>query len=220
MSFFDPQQKEATMDQTVMITKEDLISFEKEIAEIFATGVIRAPVHLRAGREDDLIKIFQENNIGCDDYVFGFWDSHELALLKGVPREELKQAILEGKSISLCFPEYKVLSSGIVGSLMGTAVGVAWALKRQDKKGTAYLFCGDMSSETGIFHEAVKYALNFDLPVKFIVCDNGLSVMTKTREVWGSEEPWFKGTKYESKIIYFKYLNAYPHSGLGKLIKF
>ena len=127
---------------------------------------------------------------------------------------------MQGKSISLCFPKYKVLCSGIVGSLMGTASGVAWAFKNQGKKGKVYLFCGEMSSETGIFFEAVKYAYNFDLPVKFIVCDNGLSVMTKTREVWGSEEPWFKNTKYESKIIYFQYVNGYPHSGLGKLIKF
>ncbi|MFA5059108.1 MAG: thiamine pyrophosphate-dependent enzyme [Candidatus Omnitrophota bacterium] len=203
-----------------MVTKEEIISFEKEIADIFATGSIRAPVHLRAGREDELIRIFKENAIGSDDYVFGFWDSHELALLKGVGREELKKAIQEGKSISLCFPGQKILCSGIVGSLLGTAVGVAWALKRQGKKGKAYIFCGDMSAETGIFHESVKYAVHFDLPVKFIVCDNGLSVMTKTREVWNCAEPWFKDTKFESKIIYFKYLNGYPHSGLGKLIKF
>lgn len=202
------------------LTKEDLVNFEKEIADIFATGSIRAPVHLRAGREDELISIFKENNIGHDDYVFGYWDSHELALLKGAPKEVVKQAIVEGKSISLCFPEYKVLCSGIAGSLMGTAVGVAWALKKQGQKGRAFLFCGDMSAETGIFHESVKYAYNFDLPVKFVVCDNGLSVMTNTREVWGTTEPWFKGTKYEVKIIYFKYINGYPHSGLGKLIKF
>jgi len=203
-----------------MMTKEEIIAFEKEIADVFATGVIRAPVHLRAGREDDLIKIFKEHNIGDDDYVFGFWDSHELALLKGVPREELKQAIIDGKSISLCFPKYKVFCSGIVGSLMGTATGVAWSLKNQGKKGRAFLFCGDMSAETGIFHEAVKYACNFDLPATFIVCDNGVSVMTNTRATWGAAEPWFSGTKYENKIIYFKYTNGYPHSGLGKLIKF
>jgi pyruvate dehydrogenase E1 component alpha subunit len=203
-----------------MVTKDEIIAFEKEIADVFATGVIRAPVHLRSGREDQLISIFKEHQIGDDDYVFGFWDSHELALLKGVPRQELKQAIIDGKSISLCFPEQKVLCSGIVGSLMGTASGVAWALKNQGKKGRAFLFCGDMSAETGIFHEAVKYAYNFDLPATFIVCDNGVSVMTDTRATWGAPEPWFKGTKYESKIIYFKYTNGYPHSGLGKLIKF
>jgi len=203
-----------------MVTKEEIIAFEKEIADVFATGVIRAPVHLRAGREDALIKIFKDHQIGDDDYVFGFWDSHELALLKGVPREELKQAIIEGKSISLCFPKQKVLCSGIVGSLMGTAAGVAWALKNQGKKGRAFIFCGDMSAETGIFHEAVKYAYNFDLPATFVVCDNGVSVMTDTRATWGAAEPWFIGTKYETKIIYFKYTNGYPHSGLGKLIKF
>lgn len=202
------------------LAKEDLSSFEKEIADIFGQGKIRAPVHLRAGREEKLIEIFRKNRIGDDDYVFGYWDSHELALLKGVPREELKQAILEGKSISLCFPEYKILCSGMVGSLMGTAVGVAWALKNRKQKGKVYIFCGDMSAETGVFHESVKYALNFDLPVVFIVCDNGVSVMTDTREVWGSPDPWFKGTKYEKKIICFKYKNEYPHSGLGRLIKF
>jgi len=203
-----------------MLTKDDIISFEKEIAEIFATGTIRAPVHLRAGREDELIRIFRDYKIGPDDYVFGFWDSHELALLKGVPREDVKKAIVEGKSISLCFPDYKVLCSGIVGSLMGTAAGVAWSLKRQGKPGRAYLFCGEMSAETGIFHEAVKYVYNFDLPAIFIVGDNGVSVMTDTRAVWGAPDPWFKGTKYENKIDYFKYTNGYPHSGLGKLIKF
>src|SRR5262245_51566803 len=107
------------------ITKEDLVNFEKEIAEIFATGAIRAPVHLRAGREEQLIEIFKD--VGPNDYVFGYWDSHELALLRGVPREEVKQAIIQGKSISLCFPEYRVLCSGIAGSLMGAATGVAWA---------------------------------------------------------------------------------------------
>ncbi len=205
---------------SVALNKKDLEDFEKEIAEIFATGVIRAPVHLRSGREQNLIEIFTEHQIIAEDYVFGYWDAHELALLKGVPREEVKQAILDGKSISLCFPEYKVFCSGIVGSLMGTAVGTAWALKNENKKGRAFLFCGDMSSETGIFHEAVKYAVNFDLPVVFVVCDNGLSVMTDTRAVWGAPEPWFLGTKYEKKIIYFRYKNEYPHSGLGWKIKF
>src|SRR3989338_7411267 len=203
-----------------MITKEDIIAFEQEIAGIFATCVIRAPVHLRAGREDQLISIFKEEEIGGDDYVFGFWDSHELALLKGVPRQEVKDMILRGRSIALCFPKYKVLCSGIVGSLMGTAAGVAWSLKNQNRKGRVFLFCGDMSAETGIFHEAVKYVHNFDLPAKFIVGDNGVSVMTDTRAVWGNPQPWFAGTKYEKHIIYFKYTNGYPHSGLGKLIKF
>ena len=199
---------------------KDLRDFEKEIASIFAEGKIKAPVHLREGREKKLISIFETYHIDSNDYVLGYWDSHELALLKGVPREDVKQAILEGKSIALNFPEHKVYCSGIVGSMMGVAVGLAWALKRQSKIGHVYHFCGEMSAETGIFHESIKYAYNFGLPVTFIVCDNGLSVMTDTREVWNDPRPWFKDTKYERNIIYFKYKNKYPHSGLGKMIKF
>ena len=203
-----------------MLTKKDLQDFEQDIADIFATGVVRSPVHLRKGREEILINIFKEENICDEDYVYGFWDSHELALLKGVPKEDLKESILRGNSIALSFPKYKILCSGIVGSLMGTAVGTAWAIKKQNKKSCVYLFCGEMSSETGIFFESVKYAYNFDLPVKFIVGDNGLSVMTDTRGVWGGEDPWFEGTKFEEKIIYYRYKNAWPHSGLGWKIKF
>ena len=171
-------------------------------------------------REEQLIRIFEHYKIGPDDHVFGFWDAHELCLLKGVPRERLKQAFLDGRSIALSFPDYNICCSAIVGSLMGVATGVAWALKRQGRSGRAFLFCGDMSAETGIFHEAVKYAVHFDLPTVFVVGDNGLSVMTDTRDAWGSRKPWFSGTRYERKIEYFRYHNGWPHSGLGRLIKF
>ena len=202
-----------------MITKQELIDFEKEIAEIYATGVIKAPVHLRSGREDNLIEIFNRHNINGNDYVFGYWDSHELALLKGVPREEVKASIMAGNSIALCFPEYQVLCSGIVGSLVGVATGLAWELKRTNSIGRVFHFCGEMSAETGIFHEAVKYAYNWDLPAKFIVGDNGLSVMTPTHQVWG--QPWSTWDHANIPCVeYFKYKNGYPHSGLGKLIKF
>ncbi len=202
----------------ISISKQDLISFENEIAELFRAGKIRAPIHLRSGCEDQLIDIFK--NVGSEDWVFGYWATHLHCLLKGVPREQLRQAILEGKSISLCFPEQKVYCSGIVGSLAGVAVGTAWGLKRQNKPGKVYLFTGDMGAECGIFHEALKYAVNFDLPIQFVVEDNGVSVMTDTKKTWGSDEPWFFNTKYQSKVTYYLYKNEWPHSGLGQRIAF
>lgn len=199
------------------MNKDELIQFEKDIAETYGNGLIKAPVHLRSGREDMLIEIFQ--NIRPQDWVFSYWDSHEIALLKGVPKEELKQAILDGKSISLCFPKYNIYCSGIVGSLVGVAVGTALAIKRKGLDERVIHFCGDMSAETGIFHEAVKYAKNWNLPIVFVVCDNGLSVMTETRKVWNNISTWWN-QDFSDKILHFKYENGYPHSGLGKLIKF
>lgn len=200
------------------VTASDIIAFENDIAHCFKEGMIRAPIHLRSGCEEQLIEIFK--NINEEDWIYNYWASHIHCLLKGVPPQELKQAILEGKSISLSFPEKNIYCSGIVGSLAGVAVGTAWGLKKKKQKGTVYLFTGDMGSECGIFHEAVKYAHNFDLPVKFVVEDNGVSVMTETQKTWGFDEPWFVGTKYEKNIIYFKYKNSWPHSGLGQRIAF
>lgn len=201
-----------------MINKKFIQNFENQIAKLYAKGKIKAPIHLRSGREDKLISIF--HNINKNDWVFGYWDSHDLALLKGVPPSKLKKAILEGRSISLCFPSHRLYCSGIVGSLMGVAVGVAWAIKQLGKKDKVYLFCGDMSAETGIFHEAIKYSYNWDLPIKFIIADNGVSVTTPTREVWGSDFISHVLPPYNDNIIYFTYENGYPHSGIGQRIAF
>jgi TPP-dependent pyruvate/acetoin dehydrogenase alpha subunit len=200
------------------LSVQDIVKFEGEIAELFQAGKIKAPIHLRGGCEQQLIDIFAE--IKSEDWIFSYWASHIHCLLKGVPPENLRQSILEGKSISLNFPEQNIYCSGIVGSLAGVAVGTAWGLKSQKKSGTVYLFTGDMGAECGIFHEAVKYALNFDLPIKFVVEDNGFSVMTDTKKTWGADKPWFVDTIYAQNIIYYKYENTWPHSGLGRKIAF
>jgi TPP-dependent pyruvate/acetoin dehydrogenase alpha subunit len=200
------------------LTKEYLRAFEDEIALIYGQGKISAPVHLRSGCEEPLINIFSE--IRSEDFIFSYWASHLHCLLKGVPRERVKQSILEGKSISLCYPDFNIFSSGIVGSLAGVATGTAMGLKLQKKSGRVFLFTGDMGAECGIFHEALKYAYNHKLPMKFIVEDNGVSVMTKTREVWNSTAPWFIGTPYEEYVIYYQYENEWPHSGLKQRIAF
>ena len=123
--------------------KKDLIKFEKKIAELFNNKKIKAPIHLYSGNEDFLINFFKK--IKNQDWVFCSWRSHYQCLLKGVPEKILKQEILEGKSISLCFPDYKIYSSAIVGGNLPTAVGVALSLQRNNKNEKVYTFIGDMT---------------------------------------------------------------------------
>ena len=134
------------------MNKQDLINFEEEIASLFNQGKIRAPVHLYHGNEDKIIEIFKK--INKQDWVFCSWRSHYQCLLKGVPKEEIKNEILSGRSISLCFPEYKIYSSALVGGSIPIAVGTAMSLKlRKEKSTMVYCFMGEMTSETGIAHE-------------------------------------------------------------------
>ena len=197
--------------------KKDLIKFEKEIAELFNNKKIRAPIHLYSGNEDFLINFFKK--IKKQDWVFCSWRSHYQCLLKGVPEKELKQEIIDGKSISLCFPDYKIYSSAIVGGNLPTAVGVALSLKRKSRNEKVYTFIGDMTSETGIAHECIKYSRNKNLPIHFIIEDNGKSVCTNTRRVWSQKRLSFEFKK-DKFVTFYKYKLKYPHAGAGKRVQF
>ena len=115
-----------------MNNKKELINFEKDIANLFEQKKIRAPIHLYSNNEASLIKIFQK--INKNDWIVCSWRSHYQCLLKGVPKQLLKKEIIQGNSISLCFPKYKIFSSAIVGGSLPIAVGLALSIKRNKKK--------------------------------------------------------------------------------------
>jgi TPP-dependent pyruvate/acetoin dehydrogenase alpha subunit len=71
-----------------------------------------------------------------------------------------------------------------------------------------------MTMETGVFHEAYKYARNFDLPLQWVVEDNDMSVHTPTEMAWGAKQP------PPESVIYYKYSMEYPHHGTGKWVNF
>lgn len=199
------------------LTKEDLIAFEQDIANEFNQAKIRAPVHLYSGNEDAMIEIFR--NIRQDDWVLCSWRSHYQCLLKGVPRDVLKAEIMAGRSISLCFPEYRILSSAIVTGVLPIAVGIALSIKRAGENNRVYCFMGDMTSESGVAYECIKYAENHNLPVHWIVEDNGKSVCTDTREVWNTAALTYEKAD-NPRVTFYKYQTHYPHAGAGKRVQF
>ena len=200
-----------------LLTKQELIDFEQDIAETFNSGLIKAPIHLYSGNEEQMIDIFK--NVNEDDWVFCSWRSHYQCLLKGVPKDILKQDIIDGKSITLCYPEFKIYSSAIVTGNIPIATGAAFDIKRKAKHNHVWCFVGDMTSETGTFYENHKYAVSHDLPITYIVEDNGKSVCSDTLAVWNIEELSYS-KQHIPKVIYYKYETKYPHAGSGKRIQF
>jgi len=201
----------------IMLTKEELINFEEDIAQEFNDAKIKAPVHLYYGNEDAIIKVFE--SVEKEDWIFCSWRSHYQCLLKGVPPEKLKQKIMEGKSISLSFAEYNVFSSGIVTGSVPIALGVALDIKRRGGENKVFCFMGEMTSETGVAHECIKYAMNHELPIHFVIEDNGKSVCTDTRKTWNQDKLTFEGVNNEY-ITYYKYETKWPHAGAGTRVQF
>lgn len=199
------------------MTAQELIAFESEIAAEFNAAKIRAPIHLYYGNEEKMIEIFRD--VKPDDWVFCSWRSHYQCLLKGVPPAELKAEIMAGHSISLCFPKQRIVSSAIVGGIIPIAVGTALSIKRKGEKNMVYCFAGEMTSETGIFHEAVKYSHNHKLPIRFIVEDNGKSVCTDTREAWAQPTLTYENNSHPL-VMFYQYETKYPHAGAGQRVQF
>ena len=199
------------------MTANDLTNFETEIANLFNAAKIRAPVHLYYGNEAQMIEIFRE--VRPEDWVCCSWRSHYQCLLKGVPPKKVREEILAGRSISLCFPEYRVVSSAIVGGVLPISVGIALGLKRRGETARVHCFMGDMTSETGIAHECIKYSLNHALPIRFIVEDNGKSVCTDTRETWNQPALTCEQSPHPL-VVHYKYQTKYPHAGAGVRVQF
>ena len=189
-----------------------LKNFEKNIKDIYKTGKIRAPIHLSGGNEKQLIKIFKK--IKKRDWVVSTWRNHYHALLHGFPPNLLKKRILQGRSMGINSKKYKFYSSSIVAGGLSIALGLAMAAKRKKNKNKVWVFVGDMTFETGVFHEVFKYSKNFKLPLKFIIEDNGLSTNTPTKKAWN------KQSKIPKEVIYYKYKRVYPHHGSGDWILF
>jgi TPP-dependent pyruvate/acetoin dehydrogenase alpha subunit len=196
---------------------QQLIAFEDEVAARFNTGKIRAPVHLYSGNEAQMIEVFKD--VGRNDWVFCSWRSHYQCLLKGVPPDEVMAEIMAGHSISLCFPQHRIYSSAIVGGVLPIAVGTAMAIARSGEDARVHCFVGDMTAETGIAHEAIKYSRNHALPIRFIVEDNEKSVCTDTRSAWNQPRLSFEGV-HDEHIHYYRYETRYPHAGAGVRVQF
>ena len=78
---------------------------------------------------------------------------------------------------------------------------------------------GEMTSETGIAHECIKYSRNFKLPIHFIIEDNEKSVCTITRKAWNQKKLTYEGYS-DDYVTYYHYKLKYPHAGAGKRVQF
>ena len=192
-----------------MLTKKQLLDFNKQLIALYETGTIHSPIHLSGGNEDALIKLFKHYHKG--DWIFSTWRSHYHWLLSGRSPEALLKQISDGHSMHI-FGD-KFFTSAIVGGIAPIALGVAQALKYKNSKEKVWCFLGCMGASGGLAQECIRYAEGWDLPIFYIIEDNDMSVRACTTTVWG------KQTK-KKKVYHYSYKRTYPHAGTGKYVMF
>jgi len=152
---------------------------DERVRKILKAGRLVMPYYSPRGQE--VIPSAVSVNLEDDDYICTIYRGIHDMLAKGVPLREL-WAELAGRVTGTCkgkggpmhitHPATGVMvTTGIVGSTMPIANGLAWASQMRGEKRVTVAYFGDGASNIGAFHEALNLASLWKLPVLF-VCQN------------------------------------------------
>ena len=86
-------------------------------------------------------------------------------------------------------PEHHIVGMiSHMAAMMPVACGLGQAFRYRDEPRVAVAFCGDGGSREGDFHEALNLASVWNLPVLFIIENNGYGLSTPTSDALGSSQ--------------------------------
>ncbi|MWV29301.1 thiamine pyrophosphate-dependent dehydrogenase E1 component subunit alpha [Aurantiacibacter rhizosphaerae] len=163
-----------------MYEKMELIRLNDERAhKVVKTGRIVMPYYSPRGQE--VIPSAISVNLTEEDYICTIYRGTHDMLAKGVP-PKLLWAELAGRVTGTCkgkggpmhitHPETGVMvTTGVVGSSMPIANGLAWASQLSGDDRVTIANFGDGAANIGAFHESLNLAALWKLPVVF-VCQN------------------------------------------------
>lgn len=127
------------------------------------------------------------------DYAFPFYRDRAFTLGKGLSNYELALAFYAkrdsssgGRQMPAHYSSRKQnIFSGIspIAANFLPAAGVAWGMQMDGKQNVVYASIGDAGTRQGDFYEGICFAKERNLPVIFVVQDNGLGISTKTSEM-------------------------------------
>jgi 2-oxoisovalerate dehydrogenase E1 component len=127
-----------------------------------------------------------------DDWIFPLHRNLGVFTSRGVPLQQLfsqweggKKGFTNGRDRSFHFgaPAFHIVGMiSHLGAMLGVADGVALASTLQQSGQLALAFSGEGGTSEGDFHEALNLAAVWDLPVIFLVENNGYGLSTPTTE--------------------------------------
>jgi acetoin:2,6-dichlorophenolindophenol oxidoreductase subunit alpha len=176
--------KEQLLDAyRVMRTIRD---FEERLHTEFATGDIPGFVHLYAGEEAIAAGVMA--HLSGDDYIASTHRGHGHAIAKGCDPKAMMFEIY-GKQEGLCHGKGGSMhiadldkgmlgANGIVGGGPPLVCGVGLSAKTRGTKQVAVSFTGDGGANQGTFLESLNLASAWDLPVVFVIENNGYAEAT------------------------------------------
>ncbi len=183
-----PINKSLTAEDKIRLLREMLRvrRFEQQALKQYNGGKMGGFLHLYIGQES--VAVGTCSLMGDDDHVITAYRDHGHALAVGMGMNECMAELYgkatgcsKGKGGSMHFfaPDKNYWGGhGIVGGQTPLGLGLAYGLKYKGLKGAAMCFLGDGAVNQGCFYESLNMAALFELPVIYIIENNGYSMGT------------------------------------------
>ncbi len=160
--------------------------FEERSLRAYQAKKIGGFLHLYIGQE--AVAVGCCSLMGPNDHVITAYRDHGHAIAVGMDTKPLMAELYgkatgcsKGKGGSMHYfdPSRNFWGGhGIVGGQIPLGAGLAYALKYKGLKGAAMAFMGDGAVNQGAVHEAYNLASLWNLPVVFVIENNGYSMGT------------------------------------------
>ena len=201
----DPVNQGLSADQKIgLLTQMIRIRrFEQASLKYYNAGKMGGFLHLYIGQES--VAVGTLSLCGENDHNITAYRCHAHALAVGMSMKECMAEMFgkqtgcsKGKGGSMHFfaPDKNFWGGhGIVAGQTPLGLGLAYGLKYLEKEGCCLCFLGDGAVNQGAYHESLNLAELFDIPVIYVIENNGYSMGTSQKR--SSAQPEFLAQRAE-----------------------
>jgi pyruvate dehydrogenase E1 component alpha subunit len=183
-----PINQKLTSDDKVRLLREmtRIRAFEQVSLAKYQAGKMGGFLHLYIGQES--VAVGTISLLGKDDHTITAYRDHGHALMSGMSMNECMAELYgkatgcshgKGGSMHYFAPDKNFWGGhGIVAGQTPLGLGLAFGVKYQEKVGAALCYLGDGAINQGAFHESLNLAALWNIPVIYIIENNGYSMGT------------------------------------------
>jgi len=183
-------------------------TFELRASEMYARAKIGGYCHLNLGEEATVVGLTAA--LEDRDYLYTTYRDHGYAIMRGM-EPSVVMAELFGKatgvvggwggSMHMFDLDKRMLGGyGIVGGQIPPATGAALAISFRSEAGpeSEAVMCllGDGTTNIGAFHESLNLAGLWNLPIVYVIVNNGLGMATTVEDASAEPDLYKRGSAY------------------------